>query len=543
MLFHKLCHEYIQLHKGLFWSFIVISSISYIVKILVTPMIYSNIMDLTSTNFITIIKQLCILWTFIGVIYIVKLRLENKLFPEFLSFVRQRLLRLYLEKNKTDFNEASVSADITRIFEVTRYMKDIFSWTAQFILPMCILIVVINSYFMYKLPVLGIINIGCNISIIGYIYKNYSSLVENSNRREAIYMNMVKKLDENFNNLMNIYLNNQVEPTLTTNEKIETEYTHIYKQQNEEVMNFTNTIKISNYVFAFICLYVLYIHSKRKDEEGEGGEGGEGEDSRKQFVKILLIFTFYISTLENLAEDIPFYIMTMGNIKNAEPFLHDVTNVQLRENYIPNYQGNITIDNISFKYKDSPIFTDFSMNVKKGERVGIIGQTGKGKSTLMKLILQFYKVDNGAIYLDGQNVNDINVDAIRHHINYVNQKTTLFNDTILNNMRYGNDATDDEVVALLVKYDLMRVFKSLGTVVEKNGTNISLGMQKVIFLVRGLLKKSSVYMLDEPFSSIDPVTRASVLKMIDACTKGKTLLVITHDSNGLESIFDKVVEL
>jgi len=65
----------------------------------------------------------------------------------------------------------------------------------------------------------------------------------------------------------------------------------------------------------------------------------------------------------------------------------------------------------------------------------------------------------------------------------------------------------------------------------------------VIFLVRGLLKKSSVYMLDEPFSSIDPATRASVLKMIDECTKDKTLLVITHDSNGLESIFDKVVEL
>jgi len=534
MLFHKLCHEYIQLHKGLFWSFIIISSISYIVKILVTPMIYSNIMDLSSTNFITIIKQLCILWTFIGVIYIVKLRLENKLFPEFLSFVRQRLLRLYLEKNKTDFNEASVSADITRIFEVTRYMKDIFSWTVQFILPMCILIVVINSYFLYKLPILGIINIGCNMSIIGYVYKTYPSLVDNSNRRETTYMDMVKKLDENFNNLLNIYLNNQVEPTLTTNEKIESEYTEMYKRQNGEVMNFTNTIKIANYVFAFICLYAMYKYSKHNTD---------GDASKKQFVKILLIFTFYISTLENLAEDIPFYIMTVGNIKNAEPFLHDVTTVELRENYIQNYQGTIKIDNISFKYKDTPIFTDFSMDVKKGERVGIIGQTGKGKSTLMKLILQFYKVDNGAIYLDGQNVNDINVDAIRHHINYVNQKTTLFNDTILNNMRYGNDATDDEVVALLTTYDLMRVFKSLDTVVEKNGTNISLGMQKVIFLVRGLLKKSTVYILDEPFSSIDPTTRASVLRMIDECTTDKTLIVITHDSNGLDTLFDKVVEL
>lgn len=533
MLFHKLCHEYIELHKGLFWSFIIISSISYIVKVVVTPMIYSNIMDLSSSNFSSIIKQICLLWMIIGVIYIVKLRLENKLFPEFLSFVRQRLLRLYLEKNKTDFNESSVSSDITRIFEVTRYMKDIFAWTSQFI-PMCILIVVINCYFLYKLPILGVINIGCNMSVIGYVYKTYPSLVDNSNQRETTYMNMVKKLDENFNNLLNIYLNNQVEQTLLSNEIIETEYTELYKKQNGEVMNFTNTIKIANYVFAFICLYVLY---KSKNENENTGE------SKKQFVNILLIFTFYISTLENLAEDIPFYIMTMGNIKNAEPFLEGVTKVQIKENYIPHYKGNISIKNISFKYNDTPIFDDFSLDIKKGERVGIIGKTGKGKSTLMKLILQFYKVDKGAIYLDEQNVNDINVDDVRKHINYVNQKTTLFNDTILNNMRYGNDATDEEVIAILDKYDLMHVFSSLETVVEKNGTNISMGMQKVIFLVRGLLKKCTVYILDEPFSSIDPETRISVLKMIDECTKGKTLMVITHDSNGLENIFDKVVEL
>ena len=97
---------------------------------------------------------------------------------------------------------------------------------------------------------------------------------------------------------------------------------------------------------------------------------------------------------------------------------------------------------MSFKFKDNLIFDNFSLDIMKGERVGILGETGKGKSTLMKLIMNFYSVNDGAIYLDGYNVKDIDVDDVRRHINYINQKTTLFNDTILNNMRYGNNATD-----------------------------------------------------------------------------------------------------
>jgi len=489
-------------------------------------------MDISDTNFLPIIKQIFVLWVGIGVIYIVKIKLENRLFPEFLSFVRQRLLRLYLEKNKTNFNEASVSSDITRIFEVTRYMKDVFYWGTQFILPISIFFICINCYFMYKMPLLGCINIGCNLTFLGYIYKKYPNLVEKSNMRETTYMNMVKKLDENFNNLFNIYINNQDQEILKQNEKIEMDYMEIYKTQNNEVMMFTNTIKMINYIFAFICLYVVYRRYSIQQNL-----------PKKDFVNILLIFTFYISTLENLAEDIPFYVMTMGNIKNAEPFLENSIKIEKKETYLPTFKGNIKIDHISFKYKDNLIFDDFSLNIEKGERIGIIGETGKGKSTLMKLIMNFYSLNDGSIYLDGHNVKDIDVDDVRRHINYINQKTTLFNDTILNNMRYGNDATNDDVINFLKKYDLLKVFYNLQLMVEKNGSNISMGMQKVIFLIRGILKKCSVFIFDEPFSSIDPQTRQNVLKMIDTETSGKTVIVITHDIDGLDSILTKFVTI
>jgi len=355
----------------------------------------------------------------------------------------------------------------------------------------------------------------------------YPKLVEKSNQRETSYMEMVKKLDENFNNLFNIYINNQQQQTLLQNEKIETDYKDLYKLQNSEVMSFTNNIKLINYFFAFICLYVVYNSYKKR------------EITKKEFVNILLIFTFYISTLENLSEDIPYYIMTMGNIKNAEPFL-DFTTTRKTEQHFPVFQGNIKIDDITFKYKDKPIFENFSLDIKKGDRIGIIGETGRGKTTLMKLILNFYKPEKGNIYLDGMNVNEIDADDVRKNINYINQRTTLFNDTILNNMRYGNDSSDTDVIDFLKKYDLKY---DLNTIVEKNGTNISLGMQKIIFLVRGLLKNCNVFILDEPFSSIDQNTRKNVLRMIDETTRGRTVIVITHDIDGLNTILDRIVSM
>jgi len=528
MIFKQLCNDYINDNKNMFFSYIIIASISYIVKVLITPMIYSNILDLkNSDNFSSIIKQICFLWIIIGVIYIVKVKIENKLFPEFLSFARQRLFKLFLDKNKVNFKDSNVTSDITRILEVTRCMKDIFSMTCQLFIPLIILTLFINAYFLYKVPLLGVINMICNTTIVTYTLSSYPSLVNSSNQRELQYANMIKKLDENFSNLMNIYLNDQVSQTIENNKKIENNYIQIYKKQNKEVLTFINKFKLINYSFALICICLLYKHSNSKD-----------------FINILLIFTFYISTLENISEDIPSYIMVIGNVNNAEPFLNGVLYSDKDKKRISKIKGDIKFDNITFKYSDKYIFKNFSLDIKQSERIGIMAQTGKGKSTLMKLLLNFYNLEDGTIYIDGIDLKELNVDDVRKRINYVNQKTILFNDTIMNNMKYGNNVSDEFIINFLKKYDLLKVFKNdLNFMIEKNGMNISLGTQKVIFLIRGFLKDCDVLILDEPFSSIDQDTRSNVLKMIKEETKDKTLIVITHDLNGLENVLDNMIEL
>ena len=528
MLFKKICKDYIDKNKGLYFGYIAISTLSYVIKIIVTPMIYSNILNLKEDNTFSIISQIFKLWICMGIVYIVKVRIENNLFSTFLSFARQYLFRLFLEKNQTNFNDSSVTSDINRILEVTRYMKEIFAWISQYILPISLSMICINAYFIYKLPIMGVINIFSNIIMMSYINNNYKKLIDNSIKRENSYSNMVKKLDENFNNLLNIYLNNQVEKTISENEKIENDYKDIYIKQNETVSHFINNIKMINYIFIMICIYIL--SKKNKDKQN--------------FINIILIFTFYLSTIEGLIEDIPFIIMTIGNINYAEPFLENVLKTQIRESYIPNFEGNIKFDNISFKYENSPyLFENFSLDIKKGERIAIIGKTGKGKSTLVKILLDFYNINKGNIYLDGVNYKDIPIEDIRKNINYINQKTILFNDTILNNIKYGNDKTDKDIINFLRKYQLDNIFYDINKIIEKNGSMISMGMQKVIFLVRGILKNSPVIIFDEPFSGIDQNTRKLVLHMIDQETKGKTVIIITHDLEGIENIIDKIIEL
>jgi len=538
MIFIDLCTSYIKKHPALFYTYILIATLSFLIKILVTPMIYSKITNIQDTNFSNILKDIATLWVVVGIVYIIKVRMENKLFPEFLSFVRTSLFRNFIEKNKTNFNDSSVTADITRILEVTRYMKDIFAWFSQYIIPMVIMMGVMSAYFIKKMPVLGGINLCCSTIICAFSIYRAPDLVNSSNRRESQYMDMVTKLDENFNNLMNIYLNNQVDETITENETIEKSYTHTYKSQNREVEQFTTTIKLINYFFAFMSLYYLY-----KKMDGK---------NRQEFITVLLIFTFYISTMENIAEDAPCYIMLIGNLKNAESFLEKAEFTTKKTFPLDQFDGNIDVERISFKYKDNYVFNDYSFSLRQGQRIGVIGKAGSGKSTLMKLLLNFYRVEKGTIYLDGKDITTLHVDDIRRHINYINQKTTLFNDTIINNMKYGVDnITDEDVLSFLQRYELLPIFhpdfnnpmNCLHTMIEKNGANISLGMQKVIFLIRGILRNSSMYIFDEPFTSIDKHTRECVLKMIDEETRGKTVIVITHDTDGLDTVLDEIIEL
>jgi ABC-type multidrug transport system fused ATPase/permease subunit len=201
--------------------------------------------------------------------------------------------------------------------------------------------------------------------------------------------------------------------------------------------------------------------------------------------------------------------------------------------------------------EESPyVFKNLNLEIGSKSKIAIVARSGSGKSTLMKLLLGFYVPEQGRVLLDGEDIKNIDPIPVRKKINYINQRTLLIKDTVMNNIKYGNNKTDQEVIDILNKYNLLKIFNPdqnkpescLQNIVEKNGINISMGMQKVIFLVRGILRDGEVYIFDEPLTSIDSKTRASVLQMIGDKTQDKTLIIITHDME-VSKIVDKVINI
>ena len=166
----------------------------------------------------------------------------------------------------------------------------------------------------------------------------------------------------------------------------------------------------------------------------------------------------------------------------------------------------------------------------------ITGKSGRGKTTLIKLLLKLQKLDDGDILVSGKSIKNINSDLIRKKIIYVNQKTNLFNDTILNNIKYGNNVSEDIIIDLIKKYDIQLD-------VNANGKSASLGMQKMAIILRGLLKPDyDTIILDEPTASVDILNKDRVMNMILELTQDKTVIIISHDKD-IEKYITKKIHL
>ncbi len=197
-------------------------------------------------------------------------------------------------------------------------------------------------------------------------------------------------------------------------------------------------------------------------------------------------------------------------------------------------KGEVTFEHVKFGYNpDHIIIKDFSAHVKPGQQVAIVGPTGAGKTTMVKLLMRFYDVNGGAILLDGHNIKDFNRRELRDVFGMVLQDTWLFKGTIMENIRYGRlDATDEEVIAAAKAAHAHRFISALpgGYNMELNEeiTNISQGQKQLLTIARAILADNPVLILDEATSSVDTRTEHRIQRAMDNLMKGRTSFVIAH---------------
>jgi ATP-binding cassette subfamily B protein len=215
---------------------------------------------------------------------------------------------------------------------------------------------------------------------------------------------------------------------------------------------------------------------------------------------------------------------------------------------LPPFRSEIRFENVTFGYDSkSPVIKNVSINIKRNEKIALVGSTGSGKSTLINLLCRFYDPQEGKITIDGINIRNLSLRSLRTQMGIVLQDSFLFEDTILENMRYGRpEATDEEVIqaskAVNADKFIIKLPDAYNTKIEEGSSNISIGQRQLISFARTLLTNPRILILDEATSSVDPYTELYIQEALETLLENRTAIIIAHRLSTVR-IADEIIVL
>ena len=253
----------------------------------------------------------------------------------------------------------------------------------------------------------------------------------------------------------------------------------------------------------------------------------------QSFIQYVRNFTQPITQIAQVSNMLQ---MTAAASERVFEFLEEEEEDQFVENAVSvdNLEGNVEFEHVNFGYqKDKTIINDFSVKVKEGQKIAIVGPTGAGKTTMIKLLMRFYDVNSGAIKIDGHDVRNFNRSELRKMFGMVLQDTWLFHGSIKENIRYGNlEATDEDVVKAAKAAHVHHFVQTLpgGYDMELNeeASNVSQGQKQLLTIARAILADPKILILDEATSSVDTRTEVLIQKAMDNLMRGRTSFIIAH---------------
>lgn len=284
------------------------------------------------------------------------------------------------------------------------------------------------------------------------------------------------------------------------------------------IMNF-----VSNLGYVLVCIMGGYYASTGTITVG----------NIQSFIQYMRSFNQPISQMANLSNVIQ---STMAAAERVFELLDEKEEIPdtTTPASVDNIEGNVEFKNVHFGYtSDKIIINDFSASVKKGQKIAIVGPTGAGKTTIVKLLMRYYDVTSGAILLDGTDIRNFTRDDLRSQFGMVLQDTWSFNETIMENIRYGRlNASDEEVVKAAKEAQVDHFVRTLpegyNTLLNEESTNISQGQKQLLTIARAFLADPKILILDEATSSVDTRTEILIQKAMESLMKGRTSFVIAH---------------
>ena len=316
-------------------------------------------------------------------------------------------------------------------------------------------------------------------------------------------------------NLKSVVLKNTNEKQMETI-KAEIKSTHTRRTWDRWIAIFQHTLD-----FIFILLSIYFI-----------------TNNSLQVSSFLIIF-LYKNKVLNLINYISEIREKLADGKVAAARVFDIVEYKVfsQENYgtmtINNIKGNIEFKNVEFQYNSNKLFKNLNFKIEPNKMTAIVGKSGEGKSTILKLISKGYSVDGGKILIDNYNINDLSEKTIKDNISVVSQSPYIFNLSIKDNIKLANpDTTDEEIIDVCKKAQIHDVIESMedgyDTLVGENGVILSGGQKQRIAIARALLKKSKIILLDEATSSLDNSNQEKIKNVIKELSKDHTVIIVAH---------------
>ncbi len=268
-----------------------------------------------------------------------------------------------------------------------------------------------------------------------------------------------------------------------------------------------------------------------------------------QLVEFIGYFTSIVWPIMAISDLIDMSSRGRASLKRISKLLDAKADVVDEEGAVdlPEIKGEIEFRHLSFRYpdKETDSLHGVSFKINAGEKIGIVGRTGSGKTTIVDLILRTYNVPRGTLFVDGHDVNDITIHSLRAGCAYVPQDNFLFSDTISNNIAFGVDEYTEDIVrnaAILsdIDSDISEFASGYDTVLGERGVTVSGGQKQRISIARALIKDASILILDDSVSTVDTKTEKNILDALDKTRAGKTTILIAHRISTIENM-DKII--
>ena len=500
--------------------FIFSSIISVILEAMIAPYLVGRLIN----NFRKPFKyffSVFFIYILIFIIYYVKKHYEANIVPDLVIYPRKVLFKSIIDKYKENYKAIKMGSNISKINIMSWVFYQAYDSLITEILPHFIIIILLTLLFLFVNIKLGIILFITCISLIYLIINNWPITDRLRSYADNYYYNVTdNNLYDIYASLLNSYINNNSALDKKRIDKDQNNYRSLcnkaYKSSNKlsYSMNFISII-------SFISILFYLIKSSINNEKK---------------IIFVIILIYFINSCFTLSKTFPLILPHLISALRTGPYIKSLVVDKKTYSKTKFNGGSVTFQNVSFKYKKNYIFKNLNISINDKEKVAIVGKSGLGKSTAILILLKLYSY-SGNILIDNKNIQNIDVDYLRSKIIYCNQKTILYDLSVIENMRFGNNAPKGYIISILNKYNLMKLFNNLPLSIENNsgvlGSNLSGGMQKIVLIIRSILRikynNPFVIIFDEPLSALDPLTRQKVIKLIMDFCKKKTLIIITHD--------------